>query len=356
MADLPEPARTGLVGRRRSGVVLIVIALCATLAVPVFIGGKAALLATLTLPVAGYVALLGVIAISWVARAFKLRMLLRRMGVRLGVGHALEMSLATDFGFLATPAGIGGYAASIYYARRAGASTSAAAALTAADQGLDLAFFAIAIPLAGFAFFGSDLPPALIATALTASSVFVALAITAFFARRTLEGWCSGGASPVAGSPRWRRAQRALIGFCAHMRQQLQLLLDAGPRFFAGVFAWTVLQWTMRYGVLWVVLAVLGYRVSYPLIVALQGLVLHVAQWSGIPAGGGGAELGLTATLTTWVPAVTLATALLLWRMVTLYLALVAGAIAIGLLARRPPVFAPEDAAGADVAEGSGTQ
>jgi uncharacterized membrane protein YbhN (UPF0104 family) len=112
-------------------------------------------------------------------------------------------------------------------------------------------------------------------------------------------------------------------------------LLAGGPAFLGGVFALTALQWLTRYGVLWLVLALLGYRVSFALILLLQSLVLHAALWTGVPAGGGGAELGLSATLAAWVPATSIATALLLWRMATLYVCLVAGAVAIAALARR---------------------
>jgi len=75
--------------------------------------------------------------------------------------------------------------------------------------------------------------------------------------------------------------------------------------------------------------------VSFPLIFLLQVFVLQAASWTGVPAGAGSAELGLSATLITWVPGPTLATALLLWRMATLHVGLIAGAIAIAVLARR---------------------
>lgn len=326
---------TGFLRRGRTGVLLVAVALAATLVIPVFLGGEDALLATLHLSAGGYAALFAAIFASWVARALKLRMLLRRMDLDLDFAHAFEISLATDFGFLATPAGLGGYAASVYYVRRAGAPMSVAAALTAADQGLDLMFFALALPVAGFAFFGSALPPKLVAAALGTSALLGVLALAVLLARRKLLAWPSVLNSLNARWPLWQRAQHAFAEFCAHMRSQAQMLIAGGPSFLIGVFALTVLQWITRYGILWLVLVLLGYDVSFWLLLALQALVLHVAQWSGVPAGGGGAELGLSATLTTWVPATSLATALLLWRMVTLYLALIAGAIAIARLARR---------------------
>lgn len=318
--------------RGRAGVLLVVFALAATLLVPLYFGGEAALRATLHLSIGAYGALFAAILASWIARTVKLQLLLRRMGVAVGFVHMFEISLATDFGFLATPAGLGGYAASVYYVRRAGAPISAAAALTAADQALDLVFFAIAVPVAGFAFFGSALPPKLVAAALATSAALMAFVLIALLARR--QSWLSPRALQRLGT-RWPRLQRAVAEFRAQAGTQTRLLLGGGPLFLGGAFALTVLQWFTRYGVLWLVLVLLGYPVSFWLLLALQALVLHVAQWSGVPAGGGGAELGLTASLATWVPAATLATALLLWRMVTLYLALVAGALAIARLARR---------------------
>ncbi|MET0225376.1 MAG: lysylphosphatidylglycerol synthase transmembrane domain-containing protein [Dokdonella sp.] len=309
---------------------LIVLALAATLLVPLYFGGAAALRATLHLSAGGYSALCALIFASWVARTLKLQLLLRRMGVEVGFVHMFEISLATDFGFLATPAGLGGYAASVYYTRRAGASMSAAAALTAADQTLDLVFFGLAVPVAGFAFFGSALPPKLVGAALTTCAALAALGLGLWLLQ--------GEARPAAWQKlavRWPRLQRAFDEFRTQAGTQARLLFGDGPMFLGGTFALTIVQWLTRYGILWLVLELLGCPVSFWLLLALQALVLHLAQWSGVPAGGGGAELGLTASLAGWVPAATLATALLLWRMITLYLALGVGAIAIARLARR---------------------
>jgi uncharacterized membrane protein YbhN (UPF0104 family) len=79
----------------------------------------------------------------------------------------------------------------------------------------------------------------------------------------------------------------------------------------------------------------LGHKVSFALTLLLQSLVLHAAMWTGVPAGGGSAELGLSATLAPWVSMSSMATALLLWRAATFYLCLIAGAVAISVLAGR---------------------
>ena len=107
----------------------------------------------------------------------------------------------------------------------------------------------------------------------------------------------------------------------------------------------TIVQWLIRYGLLWLVLWQLGAHVSFALLLLLQGLVLHAAAWTGVPSGAGGADLGLAAALTPFVPTAVLATALLLWRFATLYLPLLAGALAMLALRRRPALTHAEAAA-----------
>ena len=127
----------------------------------------------------------------------------------------------------------------------------------------------------------------------------------------------------------------ALRRFFANVSTQGSLLLAAGPTFLFSIVALTALQWLARYGILWLALRLLGHSVPFALAFLLQVLVLHAALWTGVPAGGGGAEIGLSATLAMWVPPASLATALLLWRTAALYTCLIAGTVAIALLTRR---------------------
>jgi glycosyltransferase 2 family protein len=320
----------------RRTILLIVLALSATLAVPILLGGKAALFATLHFSGRGYLAIFVAIAISWFARASKLHQLLHRLGVRPRFARSFAISLATDFAFISTPGGVGGYAASIYYLRRAGASVSGAATITAADQFLDLTFFTLALPIAGLALIWSDLPQTLAGLAFGTSAGMIALALGAVLARRRVAVWFFSSNALTARWPALQRKQQALREFAASLRTHAKVLLDGGPAFLAVVLALSGLQWLTRYGVLWLALALLGHEVPFALTLLLQSLVLHAALWTGVPSGGGGAELGLSAALAPWVPAANIATALLLWRIATLYICLIAGAVAIAALARRP--------------------
>jgi len=323
---------------RRAGRWLIVGAIAVTVIVPIVLGGRGALSATLHFSMPGYVAILTLIAASWCCRAMKLLMLLRRFAVPAHFARMLGISLATDFAFMTTPGGVGGYAASVYYLRRAGASASGAAAITAADQGMDVMFFVLALPLAGLSLVVSNMiesgaPRALITVAFATSASIVLLAIAALLGRHKLGVWFAR-ISFSDRRPRLNRAHRAALTFLATLRTDAQLVRAGGPGFLFNIFVLTALQQLTRYAILWLVLLLLGHPVAFLLMFLLQVFVLQAAIWTGVPSGAGGAELGLTATLSAWVPAANLATALLLWRIATLYVALIAGAIAIATLAR----------------------
>jgi len=332
---------------RRAGP-LIAAALAASVAVPILLGGREALWQALDLPAQGYLVLFGVIAVAWFTRALKVQLLLQRLGVHAGFGQVFAISLATDFGFISTPGGVGGYAASVFYLRRAGASVNGAAAITAADQLLDWAFFALALPVAGLSLMNAGLPDALAVLAFGTSALMIALALAALVARRRVAAWLFGDNAFARRWPRLRHRLDQLRAFSLDMKKNAGVLLAAGPGFLGVMLALSGLQWLARYGVLWVALLLLGHPVSFALTLLLQSLVLHAAMWTGVPSGGGGAEIGLGAALAAWVPATGIATALLLWRVATMYLCLAAGAIAIAVLARtsRAAAAAPLAAAG----------
>ncbi|HEX6834302.1 MAG TPA: lysylphosphatidylglycerol synthase transmembrane domain-containing protein, partial [Rudaea sp.] len=257
------------------------------------------------------------------------------LGAAPPFARVFAASLAIDFGFMTTPAGIGGYAASVYCARRSGISLSAATTLTAVDQLLDLAFFTLALPIAAAGLLWSDLPPLLVRSAFGASALTIALAIVAVVLRRRLVAWLLGDNAFVRRWPSLKRKQHHLREFGAGLKADGRLLASGGPRWLAAICFLTAAQWLTRYGVLWAALILLGHAVPFALVLLSQSLILHAAMWTGIPSGGGSAELGLTAALLSLVPTETIAGALLLWRIITFYVCLLAGLVAIAYLARR---------------------
>jgi len=111
--------------------------------------------------------------------------------------------------------------------------------------------------------------------------------------------------------------------------------VTGGVAFALGVMTLTALQQLSRYGILWLVFLVLGFPIPPALVFVLQTLVVQAAAWTGIPAGGGVAEIALSATFAPWIPGAALASALIIWRVATLYVGLVAGAVAVFWLSRK---------------------
>jgi uncharacterized protein (TIRG00374 family) len=323
----------GLLKSHRVGV-LIGVAVIVSLAVPLLIGGKQSLLEIRALPAQTYLLLFSVMAVCWFVRAVKWHLLLNRLGAETSFARSFAMSLAIDFAFVSTPGGLGGYAASMYCARRAGISTSAATTVTFIDQLLDLIFFALALPLAALTLLWTDVPRALSLSAFIASAVLIVLALLIVLMHRPFVRWlCSDNIF----SRRWpslRDKQHRLLAFLDNVGADSRFLFSGPPLMTATLIGTTAIQWLARYGVLWAALALLGHTVPYALTLLSQSLILHAALWTGVPSGGGGAELGLSAALIAMVPASAIATALILWRLATFHLCLVAGALAIAWLAR----------------------
>ncbi len=313
---------------RRAGSLLIALALIAALAVPMLLGGGDALATAWNFPLPNLAALTLLAMCSWLSKAEKLRMLLRQIGAPLAFWRALGISLATDFAFMATPAGAGGYPANIHLLKRAGVSSTSSAAVVVADQLLDLLFFAVAIPLSLLALLSTDLPAGLRATASVMVMLLIVVSMIIVLLRHRFWRWIFARQRIFKNNAWWHRRQRELLRFLHDMRLQARTLANANASFYCKLALFTALQWLTRDGALWLVLMLLGHPLPFAYALLLQALVLHAAQWTGVPSGAGGAELGLTVALAAWAPVSSIATALLLWRYATLYLGLGAGGIA----------------------------
>ena len=109
-------------------------------------------------------------------------------------------------------------------------------------------------------------------------------------------------------------------------------LMGAVP---AGVYEVIFIIVVLSAGTLWLALRELGHELSFGLLFALQAVILHAALLTGIPSGGGSADLGLAAALAPWVSAPVIATVLLQWRFATLYFPLIISALGLAAVAAR---------------------
>jgi len=299
---------------------------------PFALGGSAALETLRSLGAPMFSMLAGLSIISGVAKAGKLQILLVRLGYRLPFFRTTAISLVTDLAFLSSPAGAAGYVVNVALLRNAGTSLSVSTAVVGAEQALDFVFFAVAIPLATLS---ALVPLASLLPAVSRSTCLVVLlavllsGVALWWSRNFL----LGALNTFVGAIPWFRArQDRLDHFVAELREQIHAIVNGPARQNIALLVLTVLQWVARYGVLWLVLREFGCNLPFGFVLVLQAVVLHLAQWTGVPAGGGSADLGLAAVLAAWATMPTIASVLILWRFSTLYFPLLLGALGFVVL------------------------
>ncbi len=285
--------------------------------------------------------LLGLAIISGVAKAGKLQILLASLGHRLPFMRTTAITFATDLAFLSSPAGAAGYVVNVALLRASGASLSVSTTVVGAEQALDFIFFAVAIPVAAITALVplAALVPAVPGSVCVALLVAVLLFILAFWRGRH---FMAAVLHDLVHAIPWVRARQDRIGqFVAELRKQVHTLVTGSANQNVALLALTTLQWITRYGVLWLVLLEFGCKLPFGFVLVLQAVVLHLAQWTGVPAGGGSADLGLAAALGAWASTPTIATVLLLWRFSTLYFPLMIGAFSFVVLTCTRPTDEP---------------
>jgi uncharacterized protein (TIRG00374 family) len=314
----------------------IAAAIAGALAIPFAFGGSDALskLGALPLPVIAGIA--AFIVVSWLAKALKFWFLATRLQQRASFRTCAAVSLGCDLGFLATPAGLGGYAASIYLFGRCGIGAAGAAAITTADQVLDLVFFAIAVPFALLFTVGSSI--SWIQSSESIMTVVVAIALGAIVLRFARSGLWRRVLIAVLTMPLVRRHQRSLRRWWIDLESHLRDLLSMPPQLVAAVLLATLLQWCARYAILGLALAGLGSPAPFAPVFLIQAVALHAGQWTGVPAGVGGTDILMLQLLRPWGTTELLAVAVLVWRLATFHVTLLAGSMAVAfVLAQRTP-------------------
>ena len=314
---------------RRLASVMAIIGVGLAIGAPLALGGSAVLDSLRNVGPQLFMILAGLSIVSGVAKAGKLQILLVSLGHRLPFLRTLAITFATDFAFLSSPAGAAGYVVNVALLRSSGTPWTVSTTVVGAEQALDLVFFAVAMPIAVI----SALASLAHVMPTVPGSVYVVLLTIALLVACGL--WC-GRHFIVAALHNfvyaipWFRARQKRIGeFVSELRGQINALINGTAKQNIALLLLTALQWVTRYGVLWLVLLELGYQLPFGFVLVLQAVVLHLAQWTGIPAGGGSADLGLAAALGAWVTSPTMATVLLLWRFSTLYFPLIAGALSL---------------------------
>lgn len=312
------------------------LALAVAIALPWALGGGELLGRLRDFPLPLLLGLFAMIGLCWTLNAIRLRVLLQAQGKRLSLLRTIGMVMATEFAICATPGGSGGPLTLVALLDRQGVPPARSGAVFAMDQLSDLLFFCLAIAgvllYALFHQLNSRMEWLLGSSALLMTLALFAcwgvarhqryfVSLTAFILKRLR----------MSRPRRWRWARRWL-----HFVHAFKDTLGMPKGSLALAFLLTCSHWALRFSVLWLALRGLGSDLDWAWAFLVQILSLSAGQFSLLPGGAGAAELTSAALLAPMVGKPTAAAAILIWRVVTYYFYLLAGAPIFVLMVGKP--------------------
>lgn len=303
---------------------VLAAALTGAVLIPLLLGGSGLFDRLRSFPLALLLLMLGMIVLGWFLNALRLRLLIGHR--KLAQGRAMAIVMATEFAICATPGGAGGPLTMMALLMRHGVAPSKGTATYAVEQLSDLLFFICA--LVGVLIFAltqamnTYIASLLGVTTALLIGLVVLLGLLGRFHHRVflINGWVVSRLGMK--QRRKRRWARKVIRF----RNALLDCFRLPRRVLLGVFALTTAHWLLRYSVLYLTLRGLGSELAWAWTFIVQLLALTAGQFSLLPGGAGSADLASAALLTPLVGKSTTAAAILIWRFVTYYFYLIAGA------------------------------
>ncbi len=296
--------------------------------------------------------LFGLIVSAWLLNGSRVYLLSRSLGYTLTYRQSLSVSLSSEFGIAATPAGMGGAAIRLSLLRRAGISWAHGTTMLAVDVVLDSIFFLLLVPFAAYSILNnpkirqtvSKIPPGGtlgLLLSLAVAGILLGWAVRSRWFRRWIHTQCL--------RPGWRDYRlparfRLLRWKVAHgwhqMKEGFRHLLGLKRGAVLLTFAVASLQWTCRYSVL----PILFYALSFPtdpvLLFLLQGFLFTASLFFVLPGGGGGVEVATAIILRQIIKPSVVGVVVLLWRFFTYHLYLIGGGcMFFWTCARLPHVF-----------------
>lgn len=267
------------------------------------------------------------VALAWCCNGARTWLLAPVVARRIRFREALGVTLSVEFALAATPGGVGGVPVRVALSRRLGIPPEASVAIVAADVAADVIFFALLWPFAAVA-----------VGALLARSGLGQKLAAGWADAHPLQWLAWGGAlGAAAGWLVWRRwrARRPggrldrWGGAARRTAGNVARFWRAGKLRFAAVVAVGAVQWCCRYGVLPLVFFAFGVETPVLPLMLLQGCLFLISLLVVMPGGGGSVELLSGAILPLFAPAAVVGPAVLLWRVATYHLYVLAGGVAL---------------------------
>jgi uncharacterized protein (TIRG00374 family) len=305
--------------------------------------------------------MMGLVVIAWLCNGGRVWLLCRALGHPLRYRQALAVSLSSEFGIAATPAGVGGTVIRLSLLGRAGVPVARSGSMLATDAAIDLLFFALLTPFALYVLlhdrlFGrlleeadrSQAPEWFVGGLVTLAAVALLLKTTVFHRQvQRLAGLTSFGRRHRLAA-RHRYLRLAAARTLRRMGEALRLLWGRRKGALVANFALASVQWSCRYSLLPLVLFALGSAINPLPLFLVQGLLFMLSLLVVAPGGGGSVEVLAAVVLPSFAPIGVVALVVVLWRLLTYHLYLLGGGIAFFLTFRhldtlfpRAPVTAP---------------
>ncbi|MBE2214829.1 MAG: flippase-like domain-containing protein [Opitutaceae bacterium] len=282
--------------------------------------------------------LFAMVVTAWACNGGRVWLMCRAMGHPLRYRQAISVSLSTEFGIAATPAGVGGTVIRLTLLRQAGLPYVTSGSLLATDAAVDVVFFSLLAPFAIYlilhdgilralvrepseahAFLGLGLVAAAVAGVILLlrsdrfhRGVARCLAATKFGRRRRLPARHRHLRTAV------RRSVRRIGGSLAFLWRERKsaLLLNLGL---------ASIQWCCRYMILPVILLSLNTPVNPLPLFLVQGFLFALSLMVVAPGGGGSVELLTALILPGFVNPGLIGVVVVVWRFFTYHLYLLGG-------------------------------
>lgn len=294
------------------------------------------------LPALPFVATVALSAVPWITQSLRIVIWTGFVGCGLSFPQALKVYAGGVLGSAVTPTAVGGGSIRWALATRAGVPVGTAASLLSVEGVEDTLFFLLALPAAMYLSSASEgdairrlsseyvfEPSSPTAAAL---AVLVALGVAVYLASRlALRG--QFGPRPRRRARRWAvRVRRPLRSVAADVRRVFGLVARRGKGRFALSFTLTAIQWTARYSVATLVIAMLGGPLRPYLFWVLGWLTYAIASPVPTPGAAVATEATFLVLHEPFVPPAILTLATSTWRLVLFYLPAAAAAALFPLL------------------------
>lgn len=324
-------------GRRR-GLGLVLLAVAASIAAPVVVGGAGVFHHLIRLPIWVLLGAPALMLVAWVANAGRVILLLHANGRRIGFGRAWLVAAGGDFGAALGPGGLTGIAAYVFLLGRSGLDSATSTALFALEKLLDQLIFAAALAASTvvLVLYGRGPRPwGLFEVGFGVSGGVCLLLLLLIFQYRRLVGWI---AWPLARLRRSRHHQWRFIRWSLQFRRGVVAVATLPRRRLVLLAFCAAAYWAPRFAIL--PLVAVGTRAPVPwgYLLSVQVLALFAGQLSLLPGGTITVEAVFAAMLLPWVNRAEVGLMLLVWRGSVFYFTLVAGGAAfLAEAARRRP-------------------